>query len=87
MIKSFDPSNNYELVLKRAQRYAAVQERMISPEGTYPIFGRSITYRFGAFQHLSKIAYMRKLPKYVTPAQVRYALYTVIKKQIEARYF
>lgn len=82
--KKLDPSNNYELVLKRAQRYAAVQERMISPEGTYPIFGRSITYRFGAFQHLSKIAYMRKLPTYVTPAQVRYALYTVIKKQIEA---
>lgn len=82
--KKLDPSNNYELVLKRAQRYAAIQERMISPEGTYPILGRSITYRFGAFQHLSKIAYMRKLPKYVTPAQVRYALYTVIKKQIEA---
>lgn len=79
-----DPTNNYDLVLKRASRYAAVQERLISPEGTYPLLGRSITYRFGAFQLLSKIALMKELPKKVLPEQVRFALYTVIKKQIEA---
>lgn len=79
-----DPENNYDLVLKRASRYAAVQERLISPEGTYPLLGRSIPYRFGAFQLLSKAAHLQFLPADITPQQVRYALYTVIKNQIEA---
>jgi len=35
-------------VLQRARRYAAIQERMISPEGTFPPIGRSLAYRFGA---------------------------------------
>src|SRR5690606_29337704 len=35
-----DPANNYDVVVKRASRYAAVQERLISPEGTYPVLGR-----------------------------------------------
>lgn len=79
-----DPANNYDVVVKRASRYAAVQERLISPEGTYPVLGRSIAYRFGAFQALSKAALMKALPANVTPQQVRFGLYTVIKKQIEA---
>lgn len=74
----------YELELERARRYAAVQERLISPEGTYPPIGRSLAYRFGAFQHLAKIALMRQLPKDVLPQQVRCALYEVVKKQMEA---
>jgi hypothetical protein len=75
---------NYAELLRRSQRYAAVQERLISPEGTYPPIGRSLAYRFGAFQLLSKIAYMHALPKEVQPQQVRAALYTVIKRQVEA---
>jgi hypothetical protein len=74
---------NYELVLKRAQRYAAVQERLISPEGTYPPIGRSLAYRFGAFQLLSQIALLKALPGTIKPQQVRAALFTMIKKQIE----
>lgn len=74
----------YDLELTRAKRYAAIQERLISPEATYPPIGRSLAYRFGAFQLLSKIALMHALPKEVTPQQVRCALYAVIKKQIEA---
>lgn len=77
-------NKTYDLALNRARRYAAVQERMISPEGTYPPIGRSLAYRFGAFQLLSKIALMRQLPKEVLPQQVRCALYAVVKKQIEA---
>jgi hypothetical protein len=30
------------VVLERAQRYAAIQERMISPEATFPAIGRSL---------------------------------------------
>jgi hypothetical protein len=74
----------YDQVLMRARRYATVQERLISPEGTYPPIGRSLAYRFGAFQLLSKIALMQELPKEILPQQVRCALYTVIKKQVEA---
>lgn len=75
----------YDEVLRRAQRYAVVQERLISPEGTYPPIGRSLAYRFGAFHLLSKIALMKALPKELQPQQVRAALYTVIKKQLEAK--
>lgn len=77
-------NKTWELELNRARRYAAVQERLISPEGTYPPIGRSLAYRFGAFQLLSKIALMRQLPADVLPQQVRCALYEVVKKQMEA---
>jgi len=74
----------YTEVLRRAQRYAAVQERLISPEGTFPPLGRSLAYRFGAFQSLAQIALLKKLPSEIQPQQIRAALYTLIKKQIEA---
>lgn len=74
----------YETVLARAQRYAEVQESLISPEGTYPPIGRSLAYRFGAFQLLSQIAYLKALPEGLEPQQVRAALYTLIKRQVEA---
>lgn len=80
--EGLDRYHYYELFLERAQRYAAVQERLISPEGTYPPIGRSLAYRFGAFQLLSKIAWMGQLPDHVSPQQVRAALYTVIKRQV-----
>lgn len=81
--EKLDSRNNYELVLERARRFAEIQERLISPEGTFPPIGRSIAYRFGAFQLLSQIALMKQLPAHVTPQQVRSALYAVIKRQIE----
>lgn len=80
---NLDTAGLYNKFLNRARRYASIQERLISPEGTYPPVGRSISYRFGAFQILSKIAYMHELDKEIEPAQVRCALYTVIKRQIE----
>lgn len=76
---------NYQKAVIRGKRYAAVQERMISPEGTYPPLGRSLAYRFGAFQLLSLITLMHELPADISPEQVRSALYLVIKRQIEAR--
>lgn len=82
--KTSDAKKVYDLMLKRSKRYAAVQEHLISPEGTYPPIGRSLAYRFGNFQLLSQVAWMQQLPKVIDPEQVRCALYTVIKKQIEA---
>jgi hypothetical protein len=74
----------YPQVLGRAQRYAAVQERLISPEGTFPVLGRSSAYRFGALQHLSAVALLRELPPEVKPAAARAALTTVIRRMAEA---
>ena len=74
----------YDLELSRYARYAEQQERLISPEGTFPIIGRSLAYRFGAFHALSDVAYRKLLPSKVTPAQVRCALTAVINRQINA---
>jgi len=73
----------YELAIQRMQRYAHHLERLISPEGTFPAFGRSITYRLGAFQPLALLALMEKLPEGITPAQVRCALSAVMRRMFE----
>ncbi len=74
----------YDVELPRYQRYAEQQERMISPEGAYPVVGRSLAYRFGAFQALADVAYRQILPEKVSPAQARGALTSIIKRQIQA---
>lgn len=71
-------------VLQRASRYAAILERLISPEGTFPVIGRSMVYRFGAFHLLSQMALRKQLPKDVSPAQVRCALTAVMRRIMEA---
>jgi len=71
-------------VEERARRYAAVQERLISPEGTIPPIGRSLTYRFGTLHHLAEMAWRRDLPEGVSPAQVRSAMTAVMTRMIEA---
>ncbi len=81
-VKSWEPLR--APILERARRYAAIQERLISPEGTYPAIGRSLAYRFGAFQVLALMALRKQLPAVVAPEQVRCALTAVIRKSIEA---
>lgn len=71
-------------ILDRARRYTVIQERLISPEGTYPAIGRSLAYRFGAFQLLGQMTLRRQLPNEISPGQVRCALTAVIKKMISA---
>jgi hypothetical protein len=69
---------------KRAQRYAAVLERLIAPDGSFPPIGRSLAYRFGALQVLAQMALRRTLPEGVTPAQTRAALTAAIRRSIDA---
>jgi hypothetical protein len=71
-------------ILARARRYAAIQERMISPEGTYPPIGRSLSDRTGAFHLLAEMALRRDLPEGVLPEQVRCALTAVMRRMLEA---
>jgi len=68
----------------RSRRYAAVQERLIAPDGSFPALGRSIAYRCGAFHLLAQVALRRTLPEGVSPAQVRGALTAVIRRSLEA---
>lgn len=70
-------------ILDRAIRYAAVQEMLIAPDGSFPAVGRSITYRSGAFQILAQIALADKLPETLSPAAVRCALTAVIRRCFE----
>jgi hypothetical protein len=72
-------------VVARARRYAAIQERLISPEGTFPAIGRSLAYRFGVFHHLGEMAMRRNLPEGVHPAQVRCALTSVMSRMVAAK--
>lgn len=71
-------------VARRAQRYAAIQERLIAPDGTWPLVGRSLAYRFGAFQALAQAALRRMLPEPLTPPGVRSALTAAIRRSIDA---
>lgn len=75
----------YDLELERMRRYAVIEERLISPEATFPVIGRSSAYRFGAFQVLSDMALLHQLPTSLQPGAVRSALTAVVKKMIEAQ--
>lgn len=68
--------------LARERRLSAALERLISPEGTYPAVGRSITYRFGSFHALAHTALIGNLPEEVPAPQVRSALSAVIRRQL-----
>ena len=69
---------------KITKRYAELQERLIATDGSFPVTGRSITYRAGAFHHLADMALRKALPASLAPAQVRGALTAVVKKTLEA---
>lgn len=69
---------------KRHTRYAEQLERLISPEGTFPVIGRSIVYRFGAFHALSHASLIGLLPEEIKPAQIRCALTAVMRNQLKS---
>jgi hypothetical protein len=79
----FDAMRNkalYEQQLIRIQRYGEQLERMVSPEGTFPPIGRSLTYRTAAFQPLALLAWRKQLPKSLPEGQVRSALDAVHRR-------
>lgn len=76
---NIDPKN-FGKGLKRMQRYGVILERLISPEGTFPVFGRSITYRTGVLQPLAFLAWREWLPEELSEGQVRSAMTAVLKR-------
>ena len=71
-----------DAVRKRAGRYAEIQERMIAADGSYPVVGRSLAYRSGAFQLLADAALREMLPPGVKPEQVRGALTAMMRRTL-----
>lgn len=78
--KSHNYISLYNKALRRAQKYSIILERFISPEGTFPVFGRSIGYRLGALQPLALMAWYQELPAGLSNGQVRSALTAVMKR-------
>lgn len=91
VLRAFDGcgglSGLLEKAVRREKRYAAVLEKIIAPDGTYPIVGRSAAYRFGAFHALSHAALCENLPENLPPEQVRCALSAVIRKTLSCGIF
>ena len=65
----------------RFRRQADIQERLISPEGTFPLLGRSICYRFGAFHHLAMSVTLGDDFHTASCGAIRSALTAVIRRQ------
>ena len=73
-----------ELSVAVHPRYAAILERMVAPDGSYPVLGRSITAcRFGVFHALGQSALLHSLLDEVPPPQVRCAMTAVLRRQLE----
>lgn len=69
-----------EGAMTRCQKFSIILERFISPEGTFPVFGRSIPYRLATMQPLALMAWMQTLPKDLSNGQVRAALTKVMHR-------
>lgn len=76
--------NFYDRALKRCQKFSIILERFISPEGTFPVFGRSIPYRLATMQPLSLMAWYQTLPADLSNGQVRAALTKVMHRMWDA---
>ena len=78
-----DYQKYYDRALPRAQKFAIILERLISPEGTFPVFGRSIPYRMATMQPLALLAWYGKLPEELSNGQVRAALTQVMHRMFD----
>lgn len=74
------PDCNFQRARKRMQRYGGILERLISPEGAFPVYGRSITYRTAILQPLALLAWRGWLPEELTNGQVRAGMTAVINR-------
>lgn len=80
-----DWEDMFPKVRKRSSHYATIQEHMIAPDGSYPMLGRSLAYRFGAFHCLAQVVLDNQLEPMITYEQVRCGLTAVIEKIMSFR--
>jgi hypothetical protein len=74
-----------KLAIKRMQRFNIFLERLISPEGYFPAFGRSIVYRVACFQTLALSIWKYRLPDNLTNGGVRSALTKVLENMFKIK--
>lgn len=74
-----------KLAIKRMQQFNIFIERLISPEGTFPPFGRSIAYKMGAFQTLAISIWKYELPKNLTYGGLRNPLTKVLINMFKSK--
>lgn len=72
-----------DVQLMRSSRLSSQLERSISPEGTYPLVGKALSYRCGVFHLLSQAALLKVIPRNIDSAQVRSALTKVLSRQFK----
>ncbi len=75
---SWISAEKYADFINRARRFAEFLYQLISPEGFYPLIGRSITYRMGAFHILSQLIYADKLGDNIAYGALRSAMTSVL---------
>lgn len=80
-----DYKKYYDRELRRARKHSLILERFISPEGTYPVIGRSTPYRLASLQPLALMAWYDILPEGLTRGQVRAALTKVMHRMFDTQ--
>lgn len=76
------PSTKYDELFKTAilrfRRFVEIQERTVSSNGTYPIYGRTQICRLGAFQALSYSIYKKQIPESLSTSQIKGCLNSLL---------
>jgi len=78
------PQSDLDKQLARERRHAAELERLISPEATYPVIGRSIVYRTGLLHGLARCVLTENLAPELSRGQVRNAMTSVMRRQFSS---
>lgn len=71
-------------LIRRAQRWTEFLERLVSPEATVPVFGRSVTYRCAIFTLPAYLALRGWLPESLSPGRVRAAVTAATRRIMES---
>jgi hypothetical protein len=81
--KQLNDLKKYNQSYEKLLRYSEFLERLISPEGYFPIFGRSAVYRTAIFHALVYSCFNKKISSNISYGQIRNALTTVIKNMFK----
>ncbi len=75
----------YDRAILRYKRYFEIQERTISPEGTYPVWGRTQICRLGAFNVMSQGVLLGFIPESLSLSQIRGAMDRLLERFVSTK--
>lgn len=73
-------ARHYDRALARFRRYVEIQERTVGPDGTFPVYGRTLICRLGAFHALAKSVLDGTLPASLSFSQARGAMDALLSR-------